>query len=100
MTEKNNEILTLLDEEGQEHNFVVLDILTVNEKGYVILLPADEETDSEAEDAQAIVFRIEKADEGESLLVVEDENELEAVAKAWEEAYDEEGLEEEEDILP
>ncbi len=103
MTEENNEILTLLDEEGQEHSFVVLDVLNVNDKEYAILLPAGDMegmetgTDTGADGPEAIVFRIEETTEGQSLLVVEDEQELEEVARAWEEAYEGEDYDEEDE---
>jgi uncharacterized protein YrzB (UPF0473 family) len=98
MTEENNEILTLLDEEGQEHNFVVLDILNVNEKDYVILLPTDDEGNgTEADEPEAIVFRLEEEGEGQSLQVVDDDQELEMVAQAWEESLQDDDLEEDDE---
>jgi uncharacterized protein YrzB (UPF0473 family) len=104
MTEQN-EMITLVDEEGQEHSFTLLDILNVNDKEYAILLPTDPGfIDSEADGQEAIIFRIVETEEEHTLLAVEDEAEWEAVAKAWEEMelsdddYEEEDEEEDEGI--
>ena len=83
---KEEEHLTLLDEDGQEHSFEVIDILQVNESDYAILLPVEgEELNSEGEDDEAIIFRIvDEGDENQTLMAVEDEGEWEQVAAAWE----------------
>jgi putative holliday junction resolvase len=97
------EILTLLDEDGIEHSFEVIDILQVNERDYAILLPLDagQTMDSEARDDEAIIFRIEEeGEENQTLMAVEDEEEWEQVAAAWEERvreWDDEDEDEDED---
>ncbi|MBS4023188.1 MAG: DUF1292 domain-containing protein [Dethiobacter sp.] len=104
MTEQND-LVTLVDEEGKEHNFVLLDILNVNDNDYAILLPTEPEfANSEPGGDEAIIFRIVETEEEHTLLAVEDEEEWETVAKAWEEInyddgeeYDEDDEEEEED---
>ncbi|WP_104372580.1 DUF1292 domain-containing protein [Desulfocucumis palustris] len=75
-----DEVLTLIDENGEERNFTVIDILEVEGTEYAILLPVDEESD------EAIILRFEKDEEGNELLVdIEDDEEWEKVADAWEE---------------
>ncbi len=97
MTEQN-EMIKLVDEEGKEHSFVLLDILNVNENDYAILLPTDPGfIDSESDDKEAIIFRIVETEEEHTLQAVEDEQEWEAVAKAWEEIEYSEDDEEYED---
>lgn len=49
-----DEVLTLIDENGEERNFTVIDILEVEGTEYAILLPVDEESD------EAIILRFEK----------------------------------------
>lgn len=87
MTEQN-ELIVLMDENGQEHNFTLLDVIHVNGYDYAILLPV---IDGE-EEADPVAFRIveEEDGEGETLLVVEDEEELKAIQEAWEAILDEE----------
>ena len=85
--EERNEILTLVDEEGKEHLFSVVDLIMVEEKEYAILMPFEapdaEETDGAAD--EAIIFRVVQDEEGQILMVVEDDEEWENVATAWEE---------------
>lgn len=91
MHELPDELVTLVDEEGHEHEFMLLDIIMVNDHEYAIMLPvSSEEEDAAEEDAaeeeqEAIVFRIDDSDGEQSLTVVEDDEEWEAVAAAWEE---------------
>ncbi len=87
MTE-HEDIVVLTDEEGQEHSFAVLDILTVNAQDYAILVPltGEEVTDHEAEEQEAVIFRLVPDGEEQALLVVEDDDEWQAVAAAWEES--------------
>ncbi len=94
MADYENTIL-LTDEEGQEHEFIVVDILEVKDKEYAILLPAEMVDDN----AEAIVLKVEHDEDGcETLCEIDDETEWEQVAQAWEELVDEEyGDEEDED---
>ena len=95
---KQDEVLTLLDEEGKEHSFEVIDILQVNENDYAILLPLEDERelDSELGEDEAIIFRIvDEGEENQTLMAVEDEEEWELVASAWEEKMKE--MDEDED---
>lgn len=96
--EETDEILTLTDEEGQDHEFVLVDILTLNEREYAILLPFDEATghgeSSEASDdedeMEAVILRMEKDDAGDEQLVeIDDEQEWQSVVDAYEAMLDE-----------
>lgn len=89
--EEEDEIITLTDDEGKEHEFVVVDVIEVNSKEYAILLPIDTEEDEEAE---AVILRLEKDADGDDVLVdIESEEEWEQVAQAYEELLDDEGEE-------
>ncbi len=95
---KQDEVLTLLDEEGSEHSFEVIDILQVNENDYAILLPLEEEKElnSQIGEDEAIIFRIvDECEENQTLMAVEDDDEWELVASAWEEKVKE--MDDEED---
>lgn len=78
---KSRETISLVDEQGNEHTFDVVDIIEVAERRYAILQPA------EGEEAEAVIFRVE---DDETLVTVEDEEEFERVAAALEdvEGYD------------
>lgn len=84
MTEIQDDIITLVDEEGKEHDFMVLDIITVNESEYAIMVPTDQEIDADADEQEAVIFRIDDNDGEQMLTVVEDDEEWDAVAAAWE----------------
>ena len=87
MTEQE-EVITLIDEEGTEHDFTVVDIINVDESEYAILLPVEEEND------EAIILKFTNDEEGNELLVdIEDDEEWEKVADAWEETLAEEDVE-------
>jgi uncharacterized protein YrzB (UPF0473 family) len=85
---EQDEIITLVDEEGAEHDFTVVDIINVDESEYAILLPVEEEND------EAIILKFTHDEEGNELLVdIEDDDEWEKVADAWEEMLAEEEVE-------
>lgn len=76
---EHDEVITLIDEEGQEYDFVIIDILKVKNAEYAILLPEQEEND------EAIILKIIKDEEDSDILIdIEDDQEWEAVAEAWE----------------
>lgn len=89
--EHDEEVIVLTDEEGNEHEFSIVQVIKVDEKDYAILLPLH----GEEEEEEAVILRIDQ-ENGEDILVeIEDEAEFERVAEAWEELLDEEAFDEE-----
>lgn len=86
MTEdRGDELIILTDEDGNEHEFSLIDVIEVDDNQYAILLPVEEE-----EEGEAVIFRIEEED-GEDILVdIESDDEFERVVEAWEEILAEE----------
>ncbi|WZL71480.1 DUF1292 domain-containing protein [Clostridiaceae bacterium 35-E11] len=84
MVDKNENIVTLLDENGVETDFEVIEILEVNDSEYAILLPVDKE------DEEAFIFKVIEEDGEYSLECVEEDEEFNAVAAAYEELLNEE----------
>ncbi|MGI9952980.1 DUF1292 domain-containing protein [Moorellaceae bacterium AZ2] len=81
---QENTIL-LRDEEGQEHEFFVVDILEVDDEEYAVLLPVVDSSE------EAIVLKIGRDEEGREVLYeIDDEEEWERVAEAWADLIDEE----------
>ena len=77
----DRETITLLDENGEETEFEVLGVITVEDIDYAILIPIDEDEDED----QAYIFRIDIDENGEEVLSeVEDDEEFEMVKDAWE----------------
>lgn len=85
MEERDN-VITLVDEQGQEQDFEVIMTLEISDNEYAILLPLD---DNEEEDAY--VFKIVNGDnEDYTLVAVDDDEEYENVVAAYEAVMDEE----------
>ena len=95
-------LVTLTDDHGNEHDFLVIDAFEVDEKRCAILLPVFDSGDDGDEvevdfEEDAYIFRVEMDEQsGEEILIeVDNEEEWERVALAWEsylETMDEEGL--------
>ncbi|HEX3032452.1 MAG TPA: DUF1292 domain-containing protein [Bacillota bacterium] len=84
MAEQDN-IVTLTDEDGQDHDFEVIDVIKVDEGEYAILRPMDDEED------EAIILKVDTDEDGnEILLDIEDDDEWEKVADAWQESLEDE----------
>ncbi len=78
-----DEVVTLLDEEGVEHDFTLIEVIEVDGSEYAILLPADED------DNEAIILKLAKDVEGNDLLVdIENDDEWDKVADAYKEMVD------------
>jgi uncharacterized protein YrzB (UPF0473 family) len=78
--------IVLLNEEGQEEEFSIIDILIIDNIEYVIAQPlSDDEYD--------VVFRIDKENGEEILTLVDDDDELNMVSEAY---YEEADIEEDE----
>jgi len=89
---EQEEVITLVDEEGAEHDFTVIDIIEVDGSEYAILLPVEE--DNEEESNEAIILKFARDEEGSELLVdIEADEEWEKVSDAWEEMLAEEEVE-------
>ncbi|APH18772.1 DUF1292 domain-containing protein [Clostridium botulinum] len=83
--DNNVDTITLTDEEGKETEFEVITKLDIEDKEYVVVVPKDEEVD------EAIALRIDNNDNGEEVLVpVEEDEEFNMVAEAYELLFSEE----------
>lgn len=95
MSEENN-VITLVDEEGKEHRFDLLNIVELDEVRYAVMIPEGTELENE-EDEEAVIFRIETDDEGEEVLVdIEDDEEFERVCDYLDQMMEEEESDEKE----
>lgn len=82
---EEDEVIVLTDEEGQEHEFNLVDTITVNDKEYAILQPVDED--------EAIILKFGIDDDGNEVLYdIEDDDEWEHVADAWQEMSQEDDV--------
>lgn len=82
MVNEESNVIVLVDEDGQEHEFALVDVIEVEGTEYAILQPLEESEDEELN--EAIILKITKDENGEELLVdIEDDEEWEKVADAW-----------------
>ena len=104
MEEERDDIVVLLDENGEEVEFEHLDTLELNGNEYVVLMPLeemeeDEESEEDEDDSdEIIILKIEHGADGEdSFITIEDENELNQVFEEFKQRMEEElGLDDEE----
>ena len=78
--------ITLTDENGNEVDFLLLDVLTYEGADYMVLMPLSDE-DGEEDEEELFFLRAEKTDEGEVYSSIEDENLLNAIADAYEKEF-------------
>lgn len=89
--------VVLTDEDGKDHSFEVVDVIEVEGAEYAILTP-DEENNDEDEPGEAMIFRIEHGEGDEEMLVeIEDDEEWERVAEAYDRLADEDEDEDEDE---
>ncbi|KPU44950.1 hypothetical protein OXPF_14280 [Oxobacter pfennigii] len=82
MENEAENIITLLDDEGNEVECEVIDMFEFEEKEYIVLLPADEE--------DPYILRVDKDEDGSEIFaVIEDDEEFEKVADAYDELLEE-----------
>jgi len=87
-------ILVLVDEDGEEHEFELLAELEIEDQSYRVLIPVgeDEEVDEE-EEVEVVILKVVYDEEGNEFLGdIEDDEEWEKVADAWQELADSEDI--------
>lgn len=98
MDENNEElednIVTLKDEDGNDVNFEFLDLIEYEGEEYIVLLPAEEVENEEAD--EVVILKTEKLEdseedsEEETYVSVEDEDVLNAVFEIFKEKFKDE----------
>ncbi|WP_101696178.1 DUF1292 domain-containing protein [Clostridium minihomine] len=92
------DVLTLVDDEGNEHEFEVLDVIDNDDGCFYALLPTfDDPQDSVESEGTYYIFEAIDQDGEQQLAEVEDDELLERLAELFESRFDE-LYEEEEDI--
>ncbi len=79
--EYGNDLVTVLDDEGNEHHFELLDAIENDEGRYVALLPIYDDAEEAVEDDGELVILEVVDKDGEDLLVpIEDDETFEEIA--------------------
>lgn len=72
----NDSTIILIDDDGKEHKFNLINVLTVSEEEYAVLQPEEED--------EAIILKFGTDENGDELLFdIESDEEWERVADAW-----------------
>ncbi|SDY46496.1 Protein of unknown function [Proteiniborus ethanoligenes] len=83
---KDDNIISLIDENGKEQDFELMATFEVEDFEYAVLFPLSEEDEEEG----AYILRIEYEEDGQLVLInIEDEEEFENVVAAYEAIVDE-----------
>ena len=87
MTIENEQLIETFDEEGNKVSSELLDIVTVDDVEYALLLPVDKEKNED--EKEILVMRLKK--DGEEFLfeVIEDDDEFNKIAQYIEEIENE-----------
>lgn len=82
----DDSFITLMDENGNEIDFLLLDVFEYEGADYIVLMPLTDE-DGEEDEEELFFLRAEKTDEGEVYSSIEDEALLNAIADAYEKEF-------------
>lgn len=83
------DLITLIDEEGKEQQFEILDIIEQDDKSYYALYPVFESPEEELEsDGVYYIFETVEEDGEELLVEVEDEELSESLAEIFEDHFE------------
>ncbi|MCH5191908.1 MAG: DUF1292 domain-containing protein [Oscillospiraceae bacterium] len=84
--EYNPDIVTVVDENGEEHTFEELDRIETDSGRYVALIPVyDEAEDILDDDGELIILKVSEEDGETYLEPIEDDNEFNEIGKIFEE---------------
>ena len=93
MNENEREFFTLVDEDGSEIEFEKIGEITLGDKVYFAMIPAEaaENAQNDGGFCEYVVLRLEKDADGEDTLVsVDDDDEFDNVADVFDDMFSEE----------
>lgn len=84
--EEEEELFTLTDEEGNESQFALVGDLELDGQEYLALIPAD--TEGDGEEDEYVILKVTVDENGEEILVtIDDDEEFDRVADAFEDRF-------------
>jgi len=98
MSEERDDVVVLVDENGEECEFEYLDTIEMNGNEYVVLVPLNEEMeDEESEEEEVVILKVEHNADGEdTFITIEDEDEINEVFEEFQARMEEYDFDEEE----
>ena len=83
------DLIVLLDDDGEQHSFEILDTLEHNDKTYYALLPIFDDPEEQVEsDGQYYIFEVIEEDGDEQLAEVEDDELLDELDEIFTERFE------------
>ena len=87
----DEEEIVLVDDDGEEHTFIMLDAIEVEGSQYAILQPTDDDLEDDME-PEAVILKIEFDENGDEILTeIDDDDEWEKVVDIWQDIMEEDG---------
>ena len=84
--EFGNDLVTVVDDEGNQHQFEIVDAIETDDGRYVALLPVyDNPADMVDGDGELIILTVKEEDGEDLLLTIDDDEEFEEIADIFEE---------------
>lgn len=82
------DLITLLDDEGNEHEFEIIDEISYEDGDYMALMPVGDDPDGLVAPDTYYIFEVIEEDGEEQLAEVEDDDLLNRLADIFEERYE------------
>ena len=80
------DLVTVMDDEGHEHHFELVDAIETDDGRYVALLPVyDDPSELVDDDGELIILEVQEEDGEEILVPIEDEDTFDEIAGLFEE---------------
>ena len=91
MEDERDDIVILVDENGDEVEFEHIDTIEMNGNEYVVLAALEEEESEEQDEEEVVILKIEHSEDGEdSFVTIDDDDELDDVFEEFQARMEEE----------
>ena len=92
MSEEFENVIQLIDEDGETLDFLVMDVMEVDEEEYMLLLPNEEYDEDDEEDVPVLIVKVVpgEGDEEDQLEALVDEAELDKIFNLFMDRIEEE----------
>lgn len=81
--EMDADIITLVDEEGKEHEFEIIDSLDIKENHYLALIPTETAENVAEDEGELVILKVIEEDDEEFLEPIEDEKEFNEISEIF-----------------
>jgi len=89
MEEFGPDLVSVIDEDGNQHQFEILDAIETDEGRYVALVPVLEPEEAVEDDGELIILEVATEDGEDMLVPIEDDEVFEEIAAIFEERLSE-----------